>query len=943
MAGQEDEGGRAEADANQEKPSEPVSAEEWKRLGGEAYKAKEWVEAVRCYSAALEQSKPGTDFAVTCLNNRAACHAQLKTHNAVIKDATEVLVQQPANVKALLRRMTAYDATGKRDLALQDAASVLTMEPKNPTALEIVDKKRKSLTKNAKDDLPSFAMDRPRETLCVFLFSEDRPLQCYACLRSLLKHAKHVMLNVHVFWQASTPCCMHSYQLLQGLGETSRVKYGKVSWFECSRQQLFPAFSRTMNKISVEGLQHVLLLSDTTVFHSDFDASAALLVLSERKEAWTVRLDVNPRVEYFPEAKLIASAPHLQNFSGNEQILLWTRWYDRSKQAYEAVPREMGWDAILDWTATIIRAEHIQHFFSALLPPINNITELDDKAADWLSRRQRMKRTELSQRSACYEQPLLVTLDPAEFGDAEASDRLLRAHLYKAFGPRGNENRDNFGKLSEQTGWKLQEVTDYFKDADTQGPGGLVAGLLEPEVFRDSYFNSVRVSAKPPAGGLPKALNPPDPLVSWLIPVRNSDSFIYDCLASIDAQTGIGPGCCEVVFVDDGSEDKTLAVLRKLVGERPDVRIIDNAVQLGVAGSLCEGWPHCRGDFVARMDADDEAEPDRLLKQLRYFEQHPSITVLGSKTRPFWTEMRKCTIDRVAEKDNGRVVAVAWREDFGNQTSRKREQITMYRKGDQILLAEGPAEYHGCQVVRIGEESMALNPERWVEALKAVQGKKGEVILQRRDPVEPPRGSRALHPLRVRSLLLFEDCISGTTATLRRNHLDGKCPFQREEAEGHWCWLSLEPHHQVANLADALVRTRRHAGNRAERDASGIYESRCAAVQYHLTKVHGVEFDMHDAAALQNFRGPRTADQGEKLNRVLTHVERSYLSEIVRPPPDSRGEFFEDYVKGREVALERMLFAMRNRFKEISDRISENLTNIPDKSPREHRSRTPPR
>jgi len=943
MAQQEDSNTAEAVGESREEPSQPASAEEWKRAGGEAYKAGEWQEAVRCYSSALEHSTPGSDLAITCLNNRAACHAQLKAHQAVIKDANEVIGQQPANVKALLRRMTAYDATGRRELALQDAASVLTMEPKNPTALEVVDKKRKSLAKTAKDDFPTFAADRPRETLCVFLFSEDRPLQCYACLRSFLKHTKGVMLNVHVFWQASTPSCMHSYQLLQGLHETTKVRYGKVTWFECSKQQLFPAFSRTMNKISVEGLQHVLLLSDTTVFHSDFDGSAALSVLSVRREAWTVRLDVNPRVEYFAEAKLIASAPHLQHFSGDPRVLLWTRWYDKSKAAYEAVPREMGWDAILDWTATIIRAEHVQHFFSALLPPLDTVEQLDEKAADWLSRRQRMKRTELSQRSACYERPLLVTLDPAEFGDAEAADRLLRAHFYQRFGPKGNEGRDQFGRLAEQVGWKPQEITDYFKDVDTQCPGGLLEGLLEPEAFRETYYSSVRVAAKPLPCGLPKALNPPSPLVSWLVPARNSESFIVDCLASIDAQVGVGAGCCEVVFVDDGSEDQTLAVLRRLTGERPDVRIIDNAVQLGVAGSLCEGWPHCRGDFVARLDVDDEAEPDRLLKQLRYLGQHPSITVLGSKTRPFWTELRKCTLGSVAEKDGGRVVAVAWREDFGNQTSRKREQITLYRKDDRILVADGPAEYHGCQVVRIGEESMSLNPERWAEALKAAQGKKGEVILQRRDPVEPPKGSRALHPLRVRAMLAYEDCVSGTTAMLRRGHLGEKCPFPREEAEGHWCWLSLEPHHQVANLADALVRARRHSGNRGDRDASGIYESRCAAVQYHLTKVHGVEVDMHDAAALQNFRGPRTADQGEKMNRVLIHVDRSYLTEIVRPKPDARGEFWEDFVQGREVALERMLFATRGRFKEVSDRISENLTNIPDKSPREHRSRTPPR
>lgn len=916
-----------------------AGAEDWKKQGGEAYALKEWTRAAQCYSSALERSEKGSDLALACLNNRAACYAQLKKHEAVVKDTSEVINSQPANVKALFRRMTAYEGMGKREEALKDAAEVLTMEPKNKAALEVVARKRASLNKTGKEDLSVFAPDRPTESLCVMLFTEDNPLQCYACLRSLLKHAKGAVLNICVFWQATSPECVHSYQLLQGLHETTRVRWGRVSWFDCGKGQLFPTFSRCLNKISTEGMQYVMLLSETVVFHSTFDARAALAVLGGRREAWTVRLDLNPRIEFFPEAKLIASAPHLQHFSGDPRILLWTRWYDKSKAAYEAVPREMGWDAILDWTATIVRAEHVQHFFSALLPPLNDVVELDEKAADWLSRRQRMKRSEISQRSACYESSMLVTIDPNEFGGE--SDALLRAHLFKIWGPEENGGLDRYAKLSEQLGWKLPEIESYFSKAGAPQEQRLEA-LLNPSAYAQSYLSTVRVSSTPPCVTLPKAVAP-RPLVSWLVPVRNSECFVIDCLASIEAQVGLGAGACEVVFVDDGSEDNTLAVLRRLAEHRPHVKIIENAVQLGVSGALVEGWPFCRGDYIARLDADDEAEPERLLRQLRYLQQHPSITALGSKTRPFWTEQRKCTVEKVAEKEDGSVVAVVWREDFGNQTSRKREQIIVKRDKDRIRLVDAPAEYHGCEIVRIGEESMALNPERFASALKEVQGKNGDVILMRRDPLEPPKGSRALHPLRVRALLLFEDCVNGSTVTFNKTaHLPDKCPFEREEAETAWCMLGMEPGMEVANLADALVRSRRHAACRADRDATKIYESRLAAVQHHLTKTFGVEADIQDAAALANFRGPRTPEQGEKLCEMLQQIERSYLSEIVRPA-NKNTAFFEDYVKGREVALERMLFAQRNRFKEVSDRISAVITSVPDKSPRETRSRTPPR
>lgn len=917
----------------------PGSAEVWKQRGGEAYKAKDWPEAVRCYSEALQCEGEG-DVVVACLNNRSACHAQLGDHAAVVADATAVVKRQPANIKALFRRMVALEALGQQEAALADAASVLTMEPKNAQALQVVANKRQSLTRKEGRGGPGSAGPArlPTQTLCILLFTEDRPLQCYACLKSLRRHMKNAILNVHVFWQASGKPHLQSYQLLQGLHDTSRLPNGRVSWVDVSGGKLFQTFSRSVNRLSVEGQQHVLLLSDSVVFHSDVDASAAMTVLNERHEAFTFRLDVNPRIDYFPEADLYASAPQLQHFASDPRVLLWTRWYDASKPAYEAVPREAGWDSILDWTATVVRVEHVQHFFSALLPPLESVAELDRKAADWLSRRQRMKRSEISHRSACFAAPVLVALDPEDFGPD--ADRALRSHLLRRFGPGAGSER--LGELAAQLKWRPQEVLDYFQGADAGTDAEAFGGLLAPECYREQYLRSVKVPVRLPPCRLPAALNPPGPLVTWLVPVRNAEGFASDCVASMLSQVGLGAGSYELVLVDDGSDDGTLALLRRLASEHPCIRLVENGVQLGVGGALREGWAQCRGDFVARLDADDEAEVDRLVKQLRYLEQHPTLSVLGGRTRSFWTEPRKCTIERTTEKEDGRVVAVAWREFVGNQTSRQREQLTFSERGGEVVVTEGSAEYLGSRVVRVGEVLLPLSPDKWRAALHAAQGGVAEVILHRRDPLEPPRGSRMLHPVLVRAMLLFEDCISETTATLRKSHFASGCPFQQEEAEGHWCWLSLSPNLHAANLADSLVRTRRHPGNRAQTSDSSIYASKCAAIQHHLTRVHGVDVDLHDSAALLHFRGPRTTDQGKKLLQVLAVVERSLFSELVHPR-QAKGDFWRDFVQGREAGLEKAVVGLRARFKALADEVSNAITSAPEHSPRHHRSRTPPR
>eukprot|EP00435_Cladocopium_sp_Y103_P043867 s2658_g12.t1 len=732
-----------------------------------------------------------SELALTCLNNRAACFAQLKQHELVVRDTSEVLKQQPANIKALLRRMVAQDAAGRASEALQDASDVLTLEPKNHHALQVVARKRQSLNKKAVDLGAHVA---PEASVAAFLFTEDRPLQCYACLKSL-KHLRNARLNVIVFWQAAERSCIHSYQLLEALPEL-RLPNVEVAWQEVKKGQLFEKFSRSVGRLSVEGIRSLLILSDTAVFHTDADMSAATAVLSDRNDTFAVRLDLNPRVEFFPKSQLCASAPHLKPFANDGRLLLWTRSFDASKMAYEAVPRESGWDEILDWTATLVRAAQISHFFSALQgQDVQSLQQMDDKAADWLSRRQRMKRSEVSHRSACFCEPLLVTLDPKVFGSTLEADALLRWTLYDSW-------KDRLPRLAEKLRWSEAEVMDYFKGVGEGSRTAALQCLLDPRRYKDYYLDTVQVGLAPTTG-LPQQLRDA-PLVSWLVPARNCEFFILDCLRSIEKQVGLSPGCFEVVVVEDASEDRTDAVLHRFAETRPYVRIIESdGVQQGVGGSLQVGWSHCRGSYIARLDADDEAEADRLLKQLRFLEQHPEVSMVGGRTSFFFSEQRKFSVEKISQKEDGRVVAAVWREFHGQQTSRAREQICLVQRGEDVVVTDGPAEYSNCRLLRVGEESIAVNPDKWQQALLPF----AEVLLLRSDPCEPASGSRWQHPSLLRVASIFEDVLIGTTACFRRSHFQ-ECPFSREEAENHWLMVNLEPNQHAANLTDVLVRTR---------------------------------------------------------------------------------------------------------------------------------------
>ncbi len=87
----------------------------------------------------------------------------------------------------------------------------------------------------------------------------------------------------------------------------------------------------------------------------------------------------------------------------------------------------------------------------------------------------------------------------------------------------------------------------------------------------------------------------------------------------------------ELVVIDDGSNDGTREILRALARDEPRLKLIEQA-HAGVAAAANAGAAAARGDFIARMDADDEAHPDRLAAQAAFLAaaENRDIGVVGS-------------------------------------------------------------------------------------------------------------------------------------------------------------------------------------------------------------------------------------------------------------------------------------------------------------------------
>lgn len=113
------------------------------------------------------------------------------------------------------------------------------------------------------------------------------------------------------------------------------------------------------------------------------------------------------------------------------------------------------------------------------------------------------------------------------------------------------------------------------------------------------------------------------PAVSVILTAYNEADRIRAALDSVLSQSLRD---FEVVVVDDGSTDGTVEVVRGLADSR--IRLVE-AGRLGRGGALKRAVEAARGRYVANLDADDQARPDRLEKQTAFLDAHPDVVWLG--------------------------------------------------------------------------------------------------------------------------------------------------------------------------------------------------------------------------------------------------------------------------------------------------------------------------
>lgn len=139
------------------------------------------------------------------------------------------------------------------------------------------------------------------------------------------------------------------------------------------------------------------------------------------------------------------------------------------------------------------------------------------------------------------------------------------------------------------------------------------------------------------------------PRVSVLLPCYNAQETLNQSIDSLDAQTFED---FEVIAVDDGSNDQTHDILKAWAARTPRITV-QSIPHAGIVPALSAAASVSSGEFLARMDADDIALPERLARQVELMDSQTHLALCGTNVEYFPQELVRDGARRYQKWING--------------------------------------------------------------------------------------------------------------------------------------------------------------------------------------------------------------------------------------------------------------------------------------------------
>lgn len=170
------------------------------------------------------------------------------------------------------------------------------------------------------------------------------------------------------------------------------------------------------------------------------------------------------------------------------------------------------------------------------------------------------------------------------------------------------------------------------------------------------------------------------PKVTVFMPAYNRADIISAAIESVLDQTFTD---FELLIVDDGSSDGTVGVIESYAD--PRIRLERHAVNWGQTPSRNHGLDLARGHYIAMLDSDDVAMPERLARQVAVLDARPEVGEVGGWIRHLAMDGRKGRVKRTPTSARAIRAQMPWRSGIAHTTVMIRADLARRLRYDETL------------------------------------------------------------------------------------------------------------------------------------------------------------------------------------------------------------------------------------------------------------------
>uniref|UniRef100_A0A0G4FS62 Glycosyltransferase 2-like domain-containing protein n=1 Tax=Chromera velia CCMP2878 TaxID=1169474 RepID=A0A0G4FS62_9ALVE len=771
----------------------------------------------------------------------------------------------------------------------------------------------------------------------VLIPSKDRPLQLLACLLSFCRSVKgdadkNLRVSVSVLWKASDSNFQEAYNRLPNLLSSvlSALPWIDLLWvnedgegegapstFGDGLQKILEETAKAQSggeSLADDGEEEdfVLFAVDDCLFYSDLRLEQSCQILSERPEVFSVQFRLNPRVTYSHPRSRFGYRPMLYPLqmdkpSSSKETTPFLL-YDRSKTSFA------DWSMAFDLSCSLYRRNETAYLIQTLRKTkgesaVGHPNSLEASANVWIFNETPKGRGEGADSdspwektiNACPSSPVCSVLTINRVQEVYKNPVFEGTQL----APESQDNSPS--ALLDLFNFLFPPSPDTFPDDPLEVLKE--RGVMDLKAYwpQNAYFDSVHIAPVPPSGtshsltpALPllRGVDPPSPLVSFVLPARNEENLLEGALESLPAQEGVGPGTFEVIVIDDASSDRTGEVAFKFASTDPRFRVVRREFSTGIAAALNEGLRASRGSLIGRLDADDRAEPCRLVSQLRFLAAHPRVAVLGSSFRTF-------SIEQEAQREDG----------GGAESNVDKEKQKEAEKGKESGRGVEPGSLEG-RLGAQGEERIFGVPchpfvVRWRALLCCPLAH--PCVLVRKEALFPERGERE------------GEEEGGTERGVKKEWEDSEGYPEDVPAEDHALWLrilaqktkttdrreggegsasdeSFEFKWEAANMGDTLTRLGRRPDSLSLKKAKELRRSSQEQVALFMEKAMGLGpvdpelvallWDTGKAGGQREKGAAAGGGRGRPIREAIQLLEKmlKFFENMLSPERPGRGE-----------------------------------------------------